>query len=439
MKKTDPNNLRKPAARLFISLLRDKDRAGIVSFSDSGEPLIGLAEVDIKQNRKRLLSALEKVSSSGKFTNIHDGVKKGYETLKAADAENKERVIILMSDGQMDLGSKEKEDALIYDMKTALLPEIKKAGIKIYTIAFTESSDRKLLEDIALNANGAYRLAKTDKDLHLIFTSIFEKIKSPDSLPIQGNSFHVDKDITELTLLITKKSHETGVVISDPSGRGHKAKKHSPDMQWFESKAFDMATITKPASGKWGIKFSSEEGNKVFVITNLKLLSSFNVNFADKGSTLKLDAWLEKGKEALKEKEILEHIKISAQVKSPDGKATALKLPDDGTNGDKTPGDGVYTSSFMVEQEGDYSIIMTADGETFKREKVYAFKAIKPQTPPQVKPPADVPAVEKAVEKKEDEISWVSVLVRFGVINIVIAVVTASAYFIRKIKRKKDK
>jgi len=46
MKKTDPMTLRIPAARLFLSLLGKHDRAGVVSFSDKGYPLMQLMKID---------------------------------------------------------------------------------------------------------------------------------------------------------------------------------------------------------------------------------------------------------------------------------------------------------------------------------------------------------------------------------------------------------
>jgi hypothetical protein len=42
MAKNDPNKLRVPAAKLFMSLLGERDRIGLVSFSDNGYPVLHL-------------------------------------------------------------------------------------------------------------------------------------------------------------------------------------------------------------------------------------------------------------------------------------------------------------------------------------------------------------------------------------------------------------
>lgn len=400
MKKTDPANLRKAAARLFISLLTEEDRVGVISFSDAALVLSGLTQNITGQNRKLLLKSLEKISSTGKYTDIYSGVQKGYELLKTS--AGKERLIILMSDGQMDLGDKAREETLLKELQTTLLPEIKKAGVRVYTLAFTNLSDRVLLEDIALKTDGKFRLAGTDKDLHIAFTSIFEGIKSPDALPISGNIFEVDKAVQEFTLIITKKTPKIRLAIKDPAGKEHKAVRHGTDMQWFESGAFDLVTAKNPAAGRWEIKFGSEQGNKAFIITNLILQSSLNGNAATQGRPVKIDAWLAKDQETLKTKEILEHLKVSAFIKTPDGKDNTLALHDDGVNGDTAIGDGIYTAEFVPEQTGEYNLTLRAEGDTFKREKVFTFTVVKPPVEV-VKAVQDAPAVPKPVEEKKEK------------------------------------
>ena len=60
MKTTDPQKLRIPAAKLFISLLGKDDRVGVISFSDDGYPVIGLTPAHTKQDQARLFRAVDK-------------------------------------------------------------------------------------------------------------------------------------------------------------------------------------------------------------------------------------------------------------------------------------------------------------------------------------------------------------------------------------------
>ncbi len=87
---------------------------------------------------------------------------------------------------------------------------------------------------------------------------------------MEDDTFNIDKDIDEAILLISKQPG-TSTTLIDPTKGKHTPAKYGKNIQWYETKAFDMITIKKPATGKWKVKLSTKEGNKVFVITNLNL------------------------------------------------------------------------------------------------------------------------------------------------------------------------
>ncbi len=424
MKKTDPESYRKPAARLFISLLGKDDRIGIIGFGDSAKVLAPLTE-NTKKSRESLFGAINKITSKEFSTNITDAVKKGFDELKASGRKN--RILILMSDGKLALGSKERDEAALAEL-SKLLPEVAKSGIRLYSIAFTEMSDMKLLEDMAKATGGFFRLAKADKDLHVIFASIFEKIKSPDTIPLEDDAFNIDKDISEAILLITKQPG-TSTTLIDPTKVKHTPTKYGKNIQWYETKAFDMITIKEPAVGKWKVKLSTKEGNKVFVITDLGLKTSFDRNFVNKGDSIKIDAWLQREGDIITEKDFLEQVLFSAEATAPDGKVTKLDLLDSGKSGDDKQGDGKYSAIFAVNTAGEYSIKIVAEGKTFKRERVLQFKAAE----------ATLQNIEKKASAKKDgtkKADWNSVLMKFGIINLSLASAVAIILLIKKIAVK---
>jgi Mg-chelatase subunit ChlD len=425
MKKTDPQNYRKPAARLFISLLGEDDRIGIISFGDSANVLAALTD-NTKKNREKLFDAVNRISSKEFSTNITEAVKKGFDELMSSQRKN--RMLILMSDGKLALGSEEKDRAALAEL-SKLLPELARSGIKLYSIAFTEMSDLKLLEDMAKETGGFFRLAKSDKDIHLIFASIFEKIKSPDTVPLEGDTFNIDKDINEAILIITKQARTTTALI-DPSKKKHVPNKHGKNMQWYESEVFDMITIKEPQAGDWKVKLSTREGNRVFVITNLSLKSSFDKGFVYKGDRIKIDAWLEREGEILKEKDVLEQIVFSAEAVKPNGEITKIELMESGTGGDSAAGDGKYSGELVVDNLGEYTIKIAAESKTFKREKLLQFKAT--EQPAQK---AEQKTAPKSAAKADA--SWKAVLIKFGLINLSLLIAAGIIYLARKIAIKK--
>ncbi len=412
MKKTDPRDYRKDSARLFISLLNSNDKVGVVSFGDSARTLIPLTP-NTKNNRAALFSAVGKISSREFSTDITGAVRQGLKELQSSN--NKNRVLILMSDGKLALGDPQKDEASLAEL-AKLLPEVKAAGIRIYSIAFSELSDPKLLGDIAEKTGGFFRYAEADKDIHVMFASIFEKIKSPDSVALQGDSFTIDKDIREAVLLITKQAG-TVTVLSDPSGKKNIQGRSAKNIQWYGSNVFDMITIQGPAAGQWKVKLSSREGNRIFVLTNLKLKSSFEKNSVNKGDNIVLDAWLEKDGKRITEKEVLDQVRFSAELIGSDGKAENIPLAG-------TADPGVFAQEFIAGQSGDYKVRLSAEGKTFNRAKEILFKAVEPP------PPAVVQAgtAERPAPQPVEQTDWKKTLMLLGLVDIILLVLAAALF-----------
>ncbi len=425
MRKTDPQNNRKTAAKLFVSLLGGDDRVGIVSFGDSAKLLLPLTR-NSKENYSKFISAINRISSREFSTNIYEGVKKGFDELKTSASSKK--VLVLLSDGKLTLGSKEKEAEALSSL-SALLPELVKSGATLSTIAFSDQSDARFLEDLARAGGGFFKLALTDQDIHVIFASMFEKIKSPDAVPFDGDSFSIDKDIKEAIVFISKKAG-TMTTLGDPSGKKNTPSKFGKNIQWFESKLFDLITIRDPLPGKWKVNLSTKEGNRVFVITNLSLKSSFNSNFVNKNEKVSGDVWLERDGGILKEKNILDQIALSAELTGPDGKSSKV-----GLHGSGQPDGGVFSFEFVAPNTGDYAITLMAEGKTFKRTRTVQFKVVEPalasagsgKTLPG-------PASNKRAAVPVN--SWEPVLIKFGIINASLLALAGTIFLIKKIKAR---
>jgi hypothetical protein len=291
----------------------------------------------------------------------------------------------------------------------------------------------KLLEDMAKETGGFFRFAKDDKDIHLIFASIFEKIKSPNTIPLEGETFETDKDIKEAILLISK-TPGTSTELIDPSRVKHTSMKYGKNIEWYKSNIFDMITIKEPAVGKWKVKLSSREGNKIYVITNLNLKTSFDKSFVYKGDKIKIDVWLERDGKILTEKDVLRQVSFSSEIATPGRESVKLDLLDNGKYGDDKPDDGISSREFVVNEGGEYAIKVTAKSITFKREKVIQFKAVsKPaQLAKQItlsKPPL------KKKNLSETDVSWKSVLVKFGMINLLLLFIVTIIYLYKKYKK----
>ncbi len=324
MKQTDPLNLRLPAAKLFIALLGTTDRAGVISFSDRGYPLAALMPAHDAADRQRLLQAVDKVESNGQFTNLYDALLKARDML-GAQQDDRPRYVILMSDGRMDTGNTARDAQLTAQLRDTLIPELTKAHITVYSIAFTPASDVALLKDIAEATHGQFRLALLDKDLHDVFTSLFESAKTPDMLPIEGGEFHADDAIQEVTVVASKENPKVQIFLQTPDGKRLAAAdvdEQNNSIRWFSSPAFDMITLEHPAAGLWKVLFTTGK-NKAYIVTDLGIVTDLTDQQFKRGDTLTVTAWLNRDGKIVKQPDILSNTQFTIQMRGPGGASTS--------------------------------------------------------------------------------------------------------------------
>ncbi|MBF0519982.1 MAG: VWA domain-containing protein [Nitrospirae bacterium] len=445
MKKTDPHNLRIAASKLFLLLLNGKDRVGIMSFDTEAYPLKELDEVG---DKKIFLAAVNKVTSNGLYTNIYKAIEKSLGMLGSDEMPEKTKIIILMTDGKMDTGNRNRDRMLEDKLKAELVEKARVSNIKIFTIAFSDESDKELLEVISKKTGGFYYIAKTPEDLHHIFLSIFEALKMPDMLPfdalgMDGNTFVIDNSIKELNLIIKKTSVKKQIMLKTPSGELYKSYKKPDNVTWFSSPSFDMVTIKNPPEGRWSVLNCTGKGNKVFIITSLKLMTNFSNQEMFAGKTINIEAWFQnEKKEVVKDIDILKENGLYMELTSPESEVVKIPLIDTAA-----VGSGVYSASFTPNTSGMYTLRIAAYGKTFEREKSLTFLVNDIQQSPQL-PKSENNKVGTSVQNKpkiknkhtaasmgKEKSSYTKVAITLIILNIVFVI--ALVVIIKLLRRKK--
>lgn len=442
MKQTDPNQLRKPAAKLFISLLGNEDRLSVVSFSSKAWPITYLTKLKNDKQLKQALRATDKISHKGMHTNIHSAIEKGIEFLKESDQLNREPIIVLMSDGQMDVGNAEKSAQLREQIFEDLLPQLIEHNIKIYSIAFTEASDQELLQEIAEATDGRYALAASDDVLHKVFSKIFEQTKQPDMLPLHENNFTVDNSIQEITIIANKNSDSSQIYLQPPIGEKINSTFKSEKIKWFVSSSFDMITIKKPDEGEWKILFSDDD-NRAYIVTDIKLRTKFEFNQESYNPEIIIKSWFVQNEETEANIELLENMEVTMEIEHPDD--TIETFPVESANEE-----GEFIISYKPEMDGYYGASIIAKSRTFQRQQNFSFKNIMPTEPePEPEPvkeepateeltPEEPPALPEPVAEEPEEDNLTKTLIYFGVANVVILFLGLNGFLIYKhLKDKK--
>ncbi|NOZ52553.1 MAG: VWA domain-containing protein [Gammaproteobacteria bacterium] len=379
MKKTDPKQLIKPAAKLFISLLSPADRASIVSFSDKGYPVAFLTLLDSPQNKERLFSAVDKISTRGMFTNLYGALHGAQRVFNRNPAADRKKIIILMTDGKMDLGNKTKTDAFKTKLTKEMLPWLIKNNIEVQTIAFTEQSQTQLLKEISVATNATFNMAKTDKELHTVFSAIFEQTKSPNMLPFDGEKFTIDAAVKEVTIVGSKDGPEVRLTLLSPSSKQMNEADKPTNINWFQSSQFDIITIQNPESGQWQIKASSGK-NKAYIVTDLQLKLTIEPKTPNVGEGVFIRAWLEDKGKIINKESILTTINPELHITTPEGENHTLALDIEADGQDETKASGYFFSHIAFPTAGKHSIRVTMTGSTFKRERNTLLETLDPSS-----------------------------------------------------------
>lgn len=213
MKKNDPDFLLKEAIFKFTENVRENAKTGFIRFSTNVDVFRSLQQINTDSAKNSFRKIVGQIDYSGRFTNIPAAVEKAFYELKTNGQKDIDRIILIMTDGIVDL-----EDPTLNDEKEKWLKEIitedcKKENIRIFSIAFTESADFELLQTISLKTGGSYFRALTAGDISGVFNSISEELMKGEEQVIKETEPVIQTDSVVSDNKDSEKDISTGVII----------------------------------------------------------------------------------------------------------------------------------------------------------------------------------------------------------------------------------
>jgi uncharacterized protein (TIGR03503 family) len=364
MKRTDPNNLRKPALELLVKLLPDGSRAGVWSFGQSVNLLVPHSAVTASW-RDTATAKTNGVNSNAMFTNI--GAALEAATYDGAKNETGFRNnIILLTDGVVDIEKSPENNARERQrILDELLPQLKKSGYIVHTIALSDEADKELMEKLSLATDGVFATVKDAEQLMNAFLRIFDQAVPLERLPLENNRFLVDAAVEEFTALIFRKADAQPTELIAPDGQKFTAADAPDSIKWHKAGSYDLITVTKPAAGQWQVSAEMDPDNRVTVVSNLQLIAVPLNNNIEVSQPVGLHFSLQEDGATVSDPQFLQLLDIDVTVtRTQDGKQWQIPLVDP-----VPPIDGVYQHPLEVfRQTGNYAIQLVVDGKTFKRE-----------------------------------------------------------------------
>jgi uncharacterized protein (TIGR03503 family) len=370
MVKTDPHNLRVPALRLMTGLIPSGSKAGVWTFGRYVNMEVKWGKVD-ERWRKLAQAGASKIHSRGQFTNIEGAIKRATSSWKKPDP-NTNRSLILLTDGKVDISkNKDKNMASRRRVLDKSIPLLVKRGIKVYTIALSDRTDEALLKRLALKTSGSFEIAQNAKDLQRIFLRMFERAAKPDTVPLKGNKFIIDKSIKEMTLLVFKKSTQQTSLI-EPGGTRQRQNKHGAKVSWRSEQGYDLITVKKPRAGEWILDADIDPDNRVMIVTDLKLQVDNIPAYVTPDQSINIKLELHNKNTRISKKSFLKFVDFTLTHKVGEQTETfPMKLKKSREIKDK----GIYLQKIKAPlQEGTHEILLQADARTFKRSKRFSVE-----------------------------------------------------------------
>ena len=204
MKKNDPQFLTREVVTKFMGGFGGKCRIAMVIFDQEVELAESLMDTKDPDARARFLKSLNKINYKGQFSNIPAAIERAIYEIKTRGRKDAQKIIIFMTDGIVDTGDKKDDFEREKWLKQDLAKESKKQGIRIFSIAFTNTADFSLIQTLALKSDGEYFRAYGPDDIQ----NVFEKIsKAIAGLPQKSDSLSPPK-VRPVTTAALKKKEE---------------------------------------------------------------------------------------------------------------------------------------------------------------------------------------------------------------------------------------
>ena len=253
MRTSDPSRLAAAAALLYVRLAKKHDRVGLVVFDDDAKVVEPIRRG--KPRRSRFKRKLARLRRDGATTHIGRALEVGLGALGPPRKGVKD-VVVLLTDGRVDLGRARKAElpAERGRIRTELVDAYRERGVPLYTIAFTDASDRGLMEELAGRTNGAFRYIENARDLHRAFSDLFVVASGTSSLPIRDGAVVVDSSVNRTSLVMSKVQPGDRNTVVAPDEEVLSQDSLRRGMKWKSSSSYDHVELKSPQAGAWQMK-----------------------------------------------------------------------------------------------------------------------------------------------------------------------------------------
>lgn len=249
---SDPEFLRKDAAKVFIEAMQDADQVAVVDFDDGARVVWPLQRVGTDRTGPK--AAVESIDSSG-GTDIAEALQAGYHELLSSTVDT-HKAAVLLTDGQDANHQGILNQANLYGRR----------GWRVFTIGLGPTVEEDVLRDIAHGTGGRYYPLTDPGQLVEVYFEISTTATGGTTigsevvrlLPGQLKRIlvSVPRGRSIANFLATWPGSTVEMTLIDPNGRvirRHTANE-DPHIHHSDGSTHELYQVTLPQAGHWEIE-----------------------------------------------------------------------------------------------------------------------------------------------------------------------------------------
>lgn len=358
-------NQAKQAAKTLVDQFDDTSRVAVVSFSSTVSTDVALTLLDTAAARTAVKAQIDALSAYGN-TAIGDAARTALNLHLAATAAGGQanRVVFLLTDGENNTG----------ESPLGVVSDYQQAQIPLFTFGFGSGASLSTLSQMATQTGGKYYYSPTTlTEITQVFQDAKDIASNAPSLvqgtftaapgaPVQSD-FAVDAAMSRLNVIATfpGSSSAATMVLYSPSGVAY-----TPDsVSTVETESQALFALDSPEVGVWSLSGTAASSSLDISVNVSGTINgkSFDLSVVPLSgeATVVLDSTTPVSVTArLVKDSAITDMEIAATLTSPSAQITSLVFRDDGSQGDETAQDGLYTASFLPSETGAYKIDVNA-------------------------------------------------------------------------------
>ena len=230
MAETDPTNLRKMAADIFVDLLSPEDYLGIVSFSTDVTELVPMQQIGDSHNKQAIKGTLAPIINANGNTNYQLALQTAERQLDSFTEKDIRKVIIFLTDGVPEPDYAKREDqAYMSDYMNSLWQTTAQIGLKnypVYALGFG-TVDPSTLQRIATDTRGEAKFLGNSSEIAINFFEVLRTLKNRqtflnEAIDVAGEislPFQIDSYTSQVTMVVTNDTPGIEVSANTTSGQ----------------------------------------------------------------------------------------------------------------------------------------------------------------------------------------------------------------------------